>query len=38
MQINKSGNGFLVLEDEEDIFIDRDNVGYSPSTQDFKLA
>lgn len=29
MQINKSGNGFLVLEDEEDIFIDRDNVGYA---------
>lgn len=29
MQINKSGNGFLVLEDEEDIFIDRDNIGYA---------
>lgn len=29
MQINKSGNGFLVLDDEEDIFIDRDNVGFA---------
>ncbi len=27
MQVNKSGNGFVVLEDEADIFVDRDNVG-----------
>lgn len=29
MQINKSGNGFVVLKDEEDVFVHKNNVGYA---------
>lgn len=29
MQINKSGNGFVVLKDEEDVFVHKSNIGYA---------
>lgn len=29
MQINKSGNGFVVIEDEPDVFIKQENIGYA---------